>query len=250
MSSSIVSNMLDIPAGKFIRGSDESPDEQPVQEIAMDGFRIDRDPVTNAQYAEFIQDGGYHNPILWTPMGWKFILGLGAQEPNYWNDPVWSEDLGVPVTGVSWWEALAFARWAGKMLPTEAQWEYSCRGPNGNTYPWGEEYPDSTYANYAPEGEPIERRPTRPESYPRNISCFGCRDLAGNFSEWCIDNYIIGYKDLPTQNPIYVSSEADDHIVRGGCGLHDEDYMRCSARDHYRPELRDNLIGFRCVRPL
>ena len=167
--------------------------------------------------------------------------------PSYWHEQVWAEP-DVPVTGISWWEALAFARWMHKTLPTEAQWEYACKGPYDNTYPWGEDLPDLTLANYAPAAEPIDRRPTRPDAYPRNVSGFSCRDLAGNFAEWCIDNYVVGYH-TNAKDPVCITDDQDNHVVRGGCGLHDEDYLRCAARDHYHPGLRDNLIGFRCVRP-
>lgn len=241
--------MLIIPPGRYHQGSHASPDEKPVREIQIDGFEIDQDPVTNELFARFINDGGYQKATLWTPGGWDFIHSHAISTPNYWNDALWA-DPAVPVTGISWWEAMAFARWEGKTLPTEAQWEYSCRGPSGNTYPWGDEPPDPAFANYAPGGEPLERRPTPAVAYPRNLSGFGCRDLVGNFAEWCLDNYAIGYRPGPASNPCHLTDEQDDHVVRGGCGLHDEDYLRCAARDHYPPGLRDNLITFRCVRPL
>lgn len=244
-----LSPMRPVPAGRFRRGSDASPDEQPVVEIELTGFEIDELPVTNSALADFIEDNGYRTPTLWTPAGWNFINRHNVEHPNYWDDPVWSSDPEVPVTGVSWWEALAFARWAGRTLPTEAQWEFACRGPDARSYPWGEDWPDLTLANFAPECEPVQRRPTRPDQYPRNVSPFGVKDLAGNFAEWCLDNYRIGYDTAATIDPLHVTDEPSDHVVRGGCGLHDEDYLRCSARDHYAPGLRDNLIGFRCARP-
>jgi iron(II)-dependent oxidoreductase len=108
--------------------------------------------------------------------------------------------------------------------------------------------PTPACANFAPDGEPIERRPTKPRYFVRNVSEFRVRDLAGNFAEWCLDNYAIGYHTTG-KDPLHLTDEQDDHVVRGGCGLHDEDYLRCSARDHYHPGLRDNLIGFRCARP-
>ena len=234
-----------VPAGNLHRGSSASPDEQPEGTIALSEYQIDETPVTNRAFAEFIRDNGYRTPPLWTPAGWGFVQTHQLHQPNYWNDPLWSAPY-VPVTGVSWWEALAFARWRGATLPTEAQWEYACKGRSNSTYPWGEDDPDPGLANYAPDGEPIERRPTRPDAFARNISEFGVRDLAGNFAEWCLDNYAVGYH-VADQDPLYVTDESDHHVVRGGCGLHDEDYLRCSARDHYHPGLRDNLIGFRCA---
>lgn len=235
-----------VAAGTLRRGSSASPDEGPEELVPLSEFFIDRDPVTNAQFAEFIADGGYQKPTLWTPCGWSLVQELGLREPNYWRDPVWNSDA-VPVTGVSWWEALAFARWGGKTLPTEAQWEYACKGPDAYVYPWGDEPPKPSMANYAPECEPEVRAPTTPDRYERNISPFGCRDLAGNFAEWCLDTYAVGYRTVGP-DPLHYTDERDDHVVRGGCGLHDEDYLRCSARDHYPPGVRDNLIGFRCVR--
>lgn len=237
--------MCTVPAGTLRRGSNESPDEQPVVDVELSEFLIDEVPVSNEMFAAFVEDGGYSDPAVWTAAGWSFVQEHGFKVPNYWDDPLWGAP-DVPVTGVSCWEAMAFAHWAGKTLPTEAQWEYACRGRRGNTYPWGEDYPDLGLANYAPEGEPIERRPTRADAFPRNVSEFGLRDLVGNFSEWCLDTYTLRYQTAG-HNAVHITSEQDDHVVRGGCGLHDEDYLRCSARDHYHPGLRDNLIGFRCV---
>jgi len=248
MDGRLTDDMCRVPAGTFRQGSTRSPDEQPVREVQLSAYAIDRMPVTNRAYGEFIKDGGYKDPSLWTPAGWEFIRAHDISEPNYWHDPLWGHP-DVPVTGVSWWEALAYARWCGKTLPTEAQWERACRGAAGSTYPWGEDEPDPSLANYAPGGEPLERRPTRPNEFPRNVSGFGCVDMAGNFAEWCLDNYVVGYP-AGSQDLVVLTAEDDDHVVRGGCGLHDEDYLRCAARDHYHPGLRDNLIGFRCVRPL
>jgi len=106
-----------IPGGCFTRGSALSPDEQPEMKIEISPFYMDESPVTNRQYAEFIADGGYRSAHLWTPTGWAWLQQSGVDRPNYWDDPVWSAP-DVPVTGVTWWEALAFARWAGKTLST------------------------------------------------------------------------------------------------------------------------------------
>ena len=238
----------DIAAGCYPRGSGESPDEEPAGWVSLSAFNIDRDPVTNADFAEFIAAGGYDRRELWTEQGWAFVRDAGIREPNYWRDPVWSGTRAVPVTGVSWWEAMAFAHWRGRTLPTEAQWEAAARGVDGRTYPWGEEDPELELATFAPDSDPpLDRAPTPVDAHPRNISPFGCRDMAGNFAEWCLDNYAVGYDGAGEVDPLVVTAEADEHVVRGGSGLHDEDYLRSSARDHYHPQLRDNLIGFRCA---
>ena len=233
-----------VAAGTLRRGSALSPDERPEESICLSGFFIDRDPVTNAQFAEFIADGGYRRPTLWTPHGWHLVQELGLQEPNYWRDPVWNPG-GVPVTGVNWWEALAFARWAGKTLPTEAQWEYACKDPDACVYPWGDDPPDLSLANYAPEVEPAVRAPRHravTNATYRRSDAVTWRAT----SKWCLDTYAVGYKTAGP-DPLHYTDERDDHVVRGGCGLHDEDYLRCSARDHYPPGVRDNLVGFRCA---
>ncbi|MGW5238403.1 formylglycine-generating enzyme family protein [Monashia sp. NPDC004114] len=243
-------HMCLVPAGTLRQGSMHSPDEQPIREVYLDAFQIDRDPVSNRQFAEFIADGGYTTAPLWTPAGWEFVQANRITAPTYWEDPLWATDPDVPVTGVSWWEALAFARWGDKTLPSEAQWEFACRGPAGRTYPWGEQLPTLDRANYAPDCEPTERRPTRPDAHPTNVSPCGCRDMVGNLAEWCLDNYAVGYVGRPDRNPLHLVDEYQPHVVRGGSGLHDADYLRGSARDNYHPGLRDNLIGFRCLRPL
>ena len=240
--------MILVPGGTFERGSDHSPDEQPVVGVEVSSFWIDRAPVTNEEFLAFIHAGGYEDPSYWTPAGWEYVQANGLSQPNYWSDPDWNAG-GVPVTGVSWWEALAYARFAGKTLPTEAQWEYAAKGTDERTYPWGEEPPTLAHANFAPDCEPEDRRPTRPEAHPKNVSPFGCVDMAGNFAEWCLDNYWpnYDYEGSGGKDPVYVLDEEDEHVTRGGCGLHSADYLRCSSRDCYPPGLRDNLIGFRCV---
>jgi formylglycine-generating enzyme required for sulfatase activity len=152
----------------------------------------------------------------------------------------------MPITGVSWWEALAYARWAGATLPTEAQWELAARGRDSRLYPWGDQPPDLGLANFSPDCQPVERVPTLANAHPQNRSPFGCEDMAGNFGEWCLDNARVGYLGDPsTTDPLYVTREQDDHIVRGGSGLHDAGALRCTSRDYYSPGLRDNMISFR-----
>lgn len=239
-------HMVLVPAGEFTRGSDLSPDEQPVVRVRMRAFRIE--PVTSTDYALFVDAGCYRDPSLWTPSGWAYVQDNELAQPTYFDDPVWNPP-DVPVTGVSWWEALAYARFVGKFLPTEAQWEYAARGDTQHRYPWGNDEPTLELANFAPECEPVDRRPTRAADHPRNISLFGCVDMVGNFAEWCLDNYHADYRfgGAEGPDPAYLPDEEDDHVVKGGCGLHSDDYLRCSSRDCYPPGLRDNLIGFRCV---
>lgn len=250
MSKSVSSSgMIVIPSGTFRRGSNVSPDEAPVVEVNLSSFAIDITPVTNKQYRVFIKSGGYKTKKYWTEAGWRFVCELGLTHPNYWFDDHWNQD-DQPVTGVSWWEALAFATFCGKTLPTEAQWEYACKGTDDRQYPWGNDAPTLEYANFAPDCEPLElnRSSTSVYAHPLNRSYFGCLDMAGNVAEWCLDNASPNYSwDNSRINPVYITSETEDHVVRGGSGLFNEGFMRCSSRDYYPPTLRDNTIGFRCV---
>jgi gamma-glutamyl hercynylcysteine S-oxide synthase len=241
--------MIIIPAGILLRGSPHSPDEQPVNEVTLNQFSIDKYPVSNRQFQDFVDSGGYSDRSFWTELGWDFIQQNKIHLPNYWSDPHWNQ-VNHPVTGVSWWEALAFANFSGKTLPTEAQWEYACKGKDQRAYPWGDDFPDASYANFAPDCDPLElnRSSTPVDYYPKNQSYFGCLDMAGNLAEWCLDNASTNYSwDAIRNNPIYITSEKDYHTVRGGCGLHNEEFLRCTSRDNYPPSLRDNLVGFRCV---
>lgn len=246
----MLENMIIIPEGIFLRGSEESPDEQPIKKVKLNAFAMDKTPVTNKQFKFFLEQGGYENSTFWIPEGWEYIKNNGIKEPNYWNDNYFNQD-DHPVTGVSWWEAMAYATFVGKDLPTEAQWEYACKGTDYRKYPWGNDEPTFEHANYAIDCDPEElnRSSTSVFAFPKNKSFFGCLDMAGNLAEWCLDNASLNYGwDETGINPLYLISKEDYHIVRGGCGLHNEDFMRCTARDHYPVSVRDNLIGFRCVK--
>lgn len=237
-----------VPRTTFLLGSDVFPDEQPMVEVTLSSFEIGRTPATNAEYGAFMSAGGYDDESLWTEVGWATRSALGWRQPTYWEDPNWSAP-DAPVTGISWWEASAYARWRGCLLPTEAQWEFAAKGPSARTYPWGDEPPDETLATFAPDCDPAVRRASSVFAHPGGASPFGCLDLAGNVAEWCIDNARPNYQPgNPLTDPVYWTDEADDHIVRGGSGLHDATYLRCTSRDFYTPGLRDNIVGVRLVR--
>ncbi len=245
---SSVANMIQLVSVDFKRGSKIYVNEKPIKFVRLSPYWIDKFPVTNEDYAHFINEGGYKRNNLWTDLGWNFINKTKSYQPRYWNDPCWNQSR-QPVTGVSWWEAMAYARFVGKTLPTEAQWEFAAGGGK-DTYPWGEISPNGNLANYAPGCEPLElkRSSTSVDQFVDGVSNSGCWDMAGNIGEWCIDNVSADYTwDFYGENPVYMTSESHDHIVRGGSGLHDEDTLRCASRDYYPPTLRDNIVGIRCV---
>lgn len=245
-------NMTLISGEKFTRGSLESPDEMPLMQVKLDPFFMDVKPVTNEDFQVFIEQGGYQEADLWSSEGLEFISQLGIKEPLYWNDPNWNQ-ADQPVTGISWHEAVAYAKFVGKSLPTEAQWEFAAKGNDNRKYPWGNAEASLLLANFAPDCEPTElnRRSTPWHAHIQNRSPFGCIDMAGNLAEWCQDNYSPNYNwDQSGINPLYKSSITDDFVTRGGSGLHDSEYMRCSSRDPYPPTVRDNIVGFRCVKLL
>ena len=242
-------NMISITDVEFCRGSSESPNEMPVSKVILSAFLIDRHPVTNKAFKAFIKAGGYSNQRFWIPQGWEYIKANKINTPLYWDDPKWNAP-DHPVTGVSWWEASAFACFKGKSLSSEAQWECAARGVDERRYPWGNAPADATRANFAVECEPdaLLRASTPVDRYADGVSPYGCLDMAGNVGEWCIDNASADYSwDLTRQDPLYLTEVEEEHILRGGSGLHSDDYLRCSSRDYYPPGVRDNIVGFRCV---
>ena len=121
--------------------------EMPQREVILSAYLIDKYPVTNAQYKKFIESGGYTQKVLWSDAGWQYILESNPLENNG-LDGVFHGEPDCPVVNVSWYEAEAFAKWAGKRLPTEAEWEKAARGTDGRIYPWGNEF-DKTRLNCA-----------------------------------------------------------------------------------------------------
>jgi len=237
--------MVPIPAGEFDMGcSSGDADERPVHKVYLDAFYIDMYEVTNEQYREFVD-------------------ATGAQSPIYWKYSNFNES-DQPVVGIAWAEANAYAKWAGKRLPTEAEWEKAARGGLiGKKYSWGDSSsPPQCAGNFGDEtAKLVFKRWSIIKGYddgfshPAPVGSFtpndyGIYDMMGNVWEWCADHYSPSYyASSPKSNPKGPSS-GSEHSLRGGSWFADDDYLRVSNRFDYNPSYTIKsscTIGFRCA---
>lgn len=227
----IQEEMVTIPAGPFIRGTEEGGfDEQPQRTIHLDAFRIDRHEVTNHYYQQFVVATGHRKP------------GMPAR---YAKSGGRMKGVNQPVVYVSWEDADAYCRWKGKRLPTEAEWEKAMRGSDGRLWPWGNEE-QANGANWARVNDGYEvSAPVG--SFLRDQSPYGVMDGAGNVMEWVSDWYQeTYYKDSPEQNP--PSPEHGTYrVLRGGGYTTTGADIRITSRSKMMPDFRDETIGFRCA---
>ena len=244
--------MVLIPAGEFQMGSNDSDpddDEQPVHTVYVDAFYMDEYEVTNAQYKVFVDAN---------PQWGKDRIDRNFHDGEYLRR--WSGNdypggkANHPVVYVSWYAAVAYAKWAGKRLPTEAEWEYAARGGlSGKAYPWGDGI-DSGKANYKASGI---RDTTAVGSYPANG--YGLYDMVGNVWEWCLDEYDEGfYARSPRSNPIAggtitsimhgFTSVKTSRVLRGGSWFNNPGSLRVANRNRVAPSDTYSALGFRCAR--
>ncbi|MFC1976492.1 NACHT domain-containing protein, partial [Chloroflexota bacterium] len=226
-------DMVKIPAGEFLLG--EKKEEHT---LYLPDYYMARTPVTNAQFARFIEDDGYQRREFWTEAGWQ--QKEDWTEPRFWTDKKWNRP-DRPVVGISWYEALAYARWLGGTLSSEAEWEKAARGTDRRIYPWGDEW-DETKCNTS-EGGP--GRPTAVGQYsPDGDSPYGCADMAGNVWEWTRSLY----QDYP-----YDPDDGREELEGGGVRVRRggswyftyEYYARCACRFRSNEVSRSGDIGFR-----
>jgi len=272
--------MVFVPAGEFLMGSpkddrEAEDDEKPQHRVYLPACYLDRTPVTNAAYRRFIEAGGYGNAAYWPEAAaagrWKdgvyvdpeYYGGKPRTEPAYWRDADLNGDQ-QPVVGVSWYEALAYARWAGKRLPTEAEWEKAAswdvvdketgrQGEKGRKrrYPWGDEW-DSKRCNTKEDG-PGKTTPVgtyspalHPELVAGGDSPYGAADMAGNVFEWCQSVYRPYPYDPDDGREDLARGEDVRRVLRGGSWYTDRKRARCAYRGRLVPWRRYHFGGFRC----
>jgi len=211
--------MVFVPAGAFIRGSRAEPQEMPVRRVRLDAFWIDRDEVSVAAWERFRGATG-HRPS-------KYAADPELHRPR------------LPVVGVSWHDAAAYCRWAGKRLPTEAEWEKATRGADGRRYPWGDAFDPARVGRGGPQ--PVGGR-------PGGESPYGARSMAGGVWEWTHDFWgEFAYREAPEVNPQGPPS-GFLHVIRGGSWREPPEFLRSAMRFRLDGIIRWKIVGFRCAR--
>lgn len=248
--------MVLVPAGLFLRGapapSPPEKDDAPARSIHLEAFSIDRAEVASAAYARFLEATG-RRPPHWdaqdarraTPSG----SPLGDPRREDWGRFSWEDrrpppgTADLPVTLVTWFDAEAYCAWAGKRLPTEAEWEKAARGADGRRYPWGSAPPQGR-ANFGG----AHSGPLPPGSYPGGVSPYGAADMAGNVAEWVADYHDPGYyREAPDRSPQGPERGAQ-RVVRGGFWRDGEERLQTFRRWRLPPAAKHGGLGFRCAR--
>ncbi|MBM4127655.1 MAG: formylglycine-generating enzyme family protein [Nitrospira sp.] len=221
--------MVLVPAGTFARGSSLGEDEKPVRQIYLNAFYMDKFEVTVGQYA-------------------KYLDATEMEEPPDWSTMNQSRHQRRPVVNVSWEDAVNYCKWAGKRLPTEAEWEKAARGTDGRIYPWGNEAPTRLHANYGRKDWDDHLALSPVGSFEAGKSPYGIYDMAGNAWEWVFDWYgLDSYKQGPDKNPIG-PAKGEEKVVRGGSWLYVSDFLRSAHRFNAQPMNRHFGYGFRCAK--
>ena len=257
--------MVLTPGGAFLMGTNEGmPYEAPAHEVTLKPFWMDAHEVSVAEFARFVAATGYQTEA--ERFGWSGVFDMKSGEWTRVDGANWRAPEGhgsqaipnEPVTQVSWNDANEYARWAGKRLPTEAEWEYAARGGlEGKEYSWGDEL--------RPAGKPIAnwwqgvfpKHNTKEDGFLMRAAVksfkpngYGLYDMAGNVWEWCADWYADDYyKQSPRENPMGAAS-GTVRVMRGGSFLCAENFCtnyRVAGRSHATPDTGLNNVGFRCV---
>jgi formylglycine-generating enzyme required for sulfatase activity len=219
-------------------------DEQPARDVTMSGFWIDRTEVTNEQYERCVKAGACQPPAATSSYSQNTYYGT-------------EEFAAYPVVYVDWPRATAYCRWAGARLPSEAEWEYTARGPDGRIFPWGDEF-DPARLNYCDgscelpgadtTGDDSHAETAPVGSYPSGASWIGALDMAGNVAEWTADWYgKDSYAAAASRDP-QGPATGDLRVQRGGAWGFEPIYATTIYRSSEQPGEADAYTGFRCAR--
>jgi gamma-glutamyl hercynylcysteine S-oxide synthase len=255
-----------IAGGPFTMGTSDEPwaldNERPAHIVDVQPFYLDTTPVTNAAFLQFIADGGYLDERLWSPAGWQHRQKAGLTAPLFWRQAGASQwvrrRFGVtelvpptePVMHVCWYEADAYARWAGRRLPTEAEWEKAARhdprSGRSRRYPWGDTAPAPALANLGQD----HLQPAPAGSYPEGAAPSGARQLIGDVWEWTASDFLPypGFVSYPYKEYSEVFFGPDYKVLRGGAFSSDPVACRGTFRNWDYPIRRQIFAGFRTAR--
>ncbi len=233
-STRIPNDMVLVQGGSFLMGQADEANSSPVHEVTVAPYLIDIYPVTNDQYRMFLLKTGHRSPFVNAP--WTMDYN--------WNRDKYPPGTGDhPVVLISWYDAIAYAQWAGKRLLTEAEWEFAARGTDARIYPWGNEI-DQTQCNYMRTAGRVESV----NQYPESKSPFGCVSMCGNVWEWVEDWYDKQYyAKSPSKNPTGPTS-GKHKVLRGGAFDSVEDAVRNYFRFRQTPHSQSIFIGIRLAR--
>ena len=262
------SRMLEIPAGAVTLGLARDGDafgwdnEYDAHSVAVDAFAIDRYKVTNAQYARFVEDGGYRDRNLWTPAGWAWKSTQGIEHPIFWRaaGEGWLycgmfREFALPANWpvyVSHAEASAYAAWAGKRLPTEKEWQRACYGATGvpdRAFPWGDGAPEPRHGYF----DFARWDPAPVNAFAASESAFGVQGALANGWEWTSTVFapFDGFRPFPFYEG-YSNNFFDGlhYVLKGGSPRTDRSMLRRSFRNWFQPHYQYVYAGFRCARDL
>jgi iron(II)-dependent oxidoreductase len=254
-------DQVTVPMGNYPIGSDAHrpyDNEHPRHVVELAEFSIDRFPVTCGQYIAFIEDGGYQRPELWSPTGWEWRGGEGVTAPAYWRGEgtEWYRDSfgrsqrvepDRPVMHVCWYEADAYARWTGRRLPTEFEWEVAAAWDPGTgtmrSYPWGN-------APWRPDLANLDQRgfDTSPVgAYPAGASALGCEQMLGDVYEWTSSDFLgyPGFRSFPYPQYSEVFFGGEYKVLRGASWATRPSVARNTFRNWDYPIRRQIFSGFR-----
>ena len=260
-----VGAMIRVPAGEYLIGTDDRSaaydNERPCHRVRLPSFWIDRAPVTNADYLAFVEGGGYAVRDYWSPEGWTWLVDAAVTAPKHWHldGTGWHTRsmnrtiplaLDHPVIHISHHEAAAYARFAGKRLPSEQEWEVAASWDpatgESRPYPWGAAPPTSEIANI----DQLAFGTSPVGAYPANASPLGCIEMIGNVWEWTSSDFggYPGYESFPYPEYSEVFFGSEYKVLRGGSWATRPGAIRNSFRNWDYPIRRQIFAGVRCAR--